>query len=281
MKMAFRSVLLLLPIVFFSSVFADDANIRAKAMGNIYLAEEKPDMTGLGITEKLGTSIDLGLSFYDETGKVVHLRDFFHAKKPVIISLAYYQCPMLCGVVLNGLVDGLKGLDWTPGKEFTLINVSFDTREKFALAAEKKRNLIDALGKPEAATGWHFLTSEESQIKTLATQLGFGYRWNENEKQFAHGAGIFVLTPEGKLSRVLYGIQYKPSDLRLSLLEAANGKIGTIVDRIVLFCYSYNPQTRQYSVVLTRVMQAGAIVTVLILGAFIAFTRMRELRGSS
>lgn len=281
MKMAFASVLLFLSVSLFSGAFADDANVRAKAMGNQYLAEKKPDMTGLGITEKLGNRIDLNLSFFDETGKVVQLKDYFTAKKPVIISLAYYQCPMLCGVVLNGLVDGIKGLTWTPGKEFTMINISFDTREKFALAAEKKKNLMDALGKPGAAAGWHFLTSDESQIKTLASQLGFGYRWDENEKQFAHGAGIFVLTPEGKLSRVLYGIQYKPSDLRLSLLEAANGKIGTIVDRIVLFCYSYNPQTRQYSVVLTRVMQAGAIVTVLILGAFIAFTRMRELRGSS
>src|SRR5690606_26057269 len=119
----------------------------------------------------------------------------------------------------------------------------------------------------------------ESQIKSLATQLGFGYRWDENEKQYAHGAGIFVLTPEGKLSRVLYGIQYRPSDLRLSLLEASNGKIGTIVDRILLFCYSYNPQLRQYSVTVMKVVQLGAIVTVLLLGIFIGLARVRELKG--
>jgi protein SCO1/2 len=154
--------------------------------------------------------------------------------------------------------------------------VSFDPKEKFELAAAKKKNLVEALGKPEAAAGWHFLTGEENQIKALADQLGFGYRWDEKEKQYAHGAGIFVLTPEGKLSRVLYGIQYRPSDLRLSLLEASNGKIGTIVDRILLFCFSYNPHLRQYSVTATRVLQLGAIVTMLLLGGFIAFSLRRE-----
>lgn len=264
------------------SAFAEDGRqLSVKAAANQRMAEKGPDLTGAGITEKLGESVDLNLSFLNEEGKAVRLGDFFAAKKPVIISLAYYECPMLCGVVLNSIVDGLKGLDWTPGKEFTLVNVSFDPREKFTLAAEKKKNLVEALGRPEAAAGWHFLTGEENQIKSLATQLGFGYRWDENEKQYAHGAGIFVLTPEGKLSRVLYGIQYKPSDLRLSLLEASNGKIGTIIDRIILFCFSYNTKMRTYSVALYRLVQVGSVVTVLMLGAFIAFSRMREIRGSS
>lgn len=261
------------------SAYASDLSVKAQAIQK--MAEKGPDLTGVGITEKLGEQVDLGLQFTNEEGKVVRLGDFFTSKKPVVISLAYYECPMLCGVVLNGLVDGLKGMTWTPGNEFTVLNLSFDPKEKFDLAAAKKKNMIEALGKPNAAAGWHFLTGEENQIKTLATQLGFGYRWDENEKQYAHGAGIFVLTPEGKLSRVLYGIQYRPSDLRLSLLEASNGKIGTIIDRIVLFCFSYNPKLRQYSLVLYRVVQIGFIVTVLMLGAFIAFTRMRELRGSS
>lgn len=258
-------------------VSADDSGLSAKAQGNLNLAEKGPDMTGIGITEKLGESIDLNLEFTNEVGQSVRLGDYFAAKKPVIISLAYYECPMLCGIVLNAVVDGLKGLDWSPGKEFTLINVSIDPKEKFDLAATKKKNLIEALGKPEVAAGWHFLTGEENPIKTLATQLGFGYRWDEKEKQYAHGAGIFVLTPEGKLSRILYGIQYRPSDLRLSLLEASSGKIGTIIDRLILFCYAYNPVTRQYSMMLTRVMQIGAIVTTLLLGAFIAVARKREL----
>jgi protein SCO1/2 len=256
-----------------------DAPLSAKAVGNQKMAEKAPDFTGIGITENMGAQIDLNLAFTDETGKAVQLRNYFSEKKPVIISMAYYECPMLCGVVLNAMVDGVKEMTWVPGREFTMVNVSIDPREKSDLASEKKKNLVAALGKPEAAAGWHFLTGEESQIKSLATQLGFGYRWDENDKQYAHGAGIFVLTPEGKLSRVLYGVQYRPSDLRLSLLEASNGKIGTIIDRIILFCYAYNPHLRQYSMTLTRVMQLGAVVTVLLLGVFIGLARAREVSG--
>lgn len=269
------------PFFSLSATAEDGTNLSAKAQANQRMAEKAPDLTGVGITDKLGGQVDLDLHFFNEEGKAVRLGDFFAAKKPVIISLAYYECPMLCGVVLNAMVDGFKDLAWTPGKEFTVLNLSFDPKEKFNLAAEKKKNIIESLGKPDAAAGWHFLTGDENEIKSLASQLGFGYRWDENEKQYAHGAGIFVLTPEGKLSRVLYGIQYRPSDLRLSLLEASSGKIGTIIDRIILFCFSYNTTTRQYSLVLYRVVQVGALVTVLIVGAFIAFMRMREIRGSS
>jgi protein SCO1/2 len=258
------------------SAFANPAD---KAAGAEALAEKGPDLTGVGITEKLGTQIDLNHTFIDETGKTVRIGDFFASKRPVILSFAYYQCPMLCGVVLNALVDGIRELSWTPGKEFTLINLSFDPKEKFDLAAAKKKNLIEALGKPGAGAGWHFLTGEENQIKSLAGELGFGYRWDEKEKQYAHGAGIFVLTPDGKLSRVIYGIQYRPSDLRLSLLEASNGKIGTIVDRILLFCFSYNPHLRQYSLSVTRVLRVGAVLTMLLLGGFIALSRMREMKS--
>lgn len=277
MKTVSRRVALSLFLVFSSApAFASRAD---KAAGNQALAEKGPDLTGVGITEKLGAQVNLDRTFTDESGKSVRLGDFFSSKRPVIISLAYYECPMLCGVVLNALVDGMKELTWTPGKEFTVVNLSFDPKEKFELAAAKKKNLVEALGKPEAAAGWHFLTGEENQIKSLADELGFGYRWDEKEKQYAHGAGIFVLTPEGKLSRVLYGIQYRPSDLRLSLLEASNGKIGTIIDRILLFCFSYNPVLRQYSVAVMRVLQVGAVLTILLLGGFIAFARMREIRN--
>ncbi len=250
-----------------------------KEAGTLAAADKGPDLTGVGITEKLGSQIGLDHTFTDETGKTVRLGDFFQAKRPVIVSLAYYQCPMLCGVVLNALVDGMKEMSWTPGKEFTLINLSFDPKEKFDLAAKKKKNLVEALGKPGAGAGWHFLTGEENQIKSLAGELGFGYRWDEKEKQYAHGAGIFVLTPDGKLSRVIYGIQYRPSDLRLSLLEASNGKIGTIVDRILLFCFSYNPHLRQYSLSITRVLRVGAVLTMLLLGGFIALSKMREMKS--
>jgi protein SCO1/2 len=253
----------------------------AKSVGAQNAASKAPDLTGVGITEKLGTQINLATEFTDEEGRKVRIGDFFTSKKPVLLSFAYYECPMLCGVVLNAMVDGVKEMTWTPGNQFTMVNVSIDSREKPELAKAKKKNLVEALGKPEAAAGWHFLTGQESQINALASELGFGYRWDENEKQFAHGAGIFVLTPEGKLSRVLYGIQYRASDLRLALLEASNGKIGSIIDRILLFCYSYNPQLRRYSVTLMRVMQLGAIVTIVLLGIFIGFSRRRETREVS
>ncbi|MBS1961583.1 MAG: SCO family protein [Bdellovibrionales bacterium] len=262
-----------------SVVFSAFGSGADKAAGLAAQNEKGPDMSGVGITDKLGGSIDLGLKFTDETGKSVRLGDFFAAKRPVIISMAYYQCPMLCGVILNALVDGMKELAWTPGKEFALVNVSIDPREKPELAATKKKNLVEALGKPEAAAGWHFLTGEENQIKALAGELGFGYRWDEKEKQFAHGAGIFVLTPDGKISRVLYGIQYRASDLRLSLLEASNGKIGTIIDRILLFCFSYNTHLRQYSLTVTRVLQVAFVAVVLVLGGFIAISRRREMKS--
>ena len=268
-----NSLILALVLVFASASFADLPAVSAKAQGNLNLADKGPDLTGVGITENLGITINPETQFTDDTGKKVRIGDYFAAKRPVIISFAYYECPMLCGVVLNALVDGMKEMKWTPGKEFEVNNVSFEEKEKFDLAAAKKKNLIQGLGKPEAAAGWHFLTGEESQIKTLASELGFGYRWDEKEKQFAHGAGIFVLTPEGKLSRILYGIQYRASDLKLSLVEASNGKVGTIMDRIVLFCFSYNTKLRQYSLALTRVVQVGAIITILLLGGFIAFTK--------
>jgi protein SCO1/2 len=272
-------VLGLVILALFLMPSAGRADGAAKESGSLMLADKGPDLTGVGITEKLGSKIDLNHTFFDETGKKVRLGDFFAAKRPVILSLAYYECPMLCGVILNALVDGMKGLDWTPGKEFALVNVSFDPREKFDLAAAKKKNLIAALGKPEAAAGWHFLTGEENQIKSLASELGFGYRWDEKEKQFEHAAGIFVLTPDGKISRVLYGIQYRPSDLRLALLEASNGKIGTVVDRILLFCFHYNSNLRKYSVTVMKVVQIGAVLTTLLLGGFIAFARAREKRN--
>jgi len=234
-------------------------------------ASEKPkELDGVGITEKLGESVSIqDLVFKNEDGQEVPFSTYFQTKKPVILTLAYYSCPALCGIVLNALTDGMKGMDWTAGNQFQVVNVSIDPRETPELAKEKKENYVRALGKPEAAAGWHFLTGQENQIKTLASQVGFGYRYDENKKEFAHGAGIFVLTPEGKVSRVLYGIQYRPTDLKLALLEASSGKIGTIIDRIVLFCYSYDPQLRKYSMVFTRVLQAGALLTTLVLGLYL------------
>jgi len=226
-------------------------------------------LEGIQIKEKLGQSIAIqDFKFTDETGAVVPLSTYFHQGKPVILSFSYYECPSLCGVVLNGLTDGMKGMNWVAGNQFQAINVSIDPKEKSDLAATKKKAFVEALGKPEAASGWHFLVGEEDQIRGLAEQAGYGYRYDEASKEYLHSAGVFILTPEGKISRILYGIQYRPNDMKLSLVEASSGKVGTILDRIILFCYSYDPVLHKYSVVFQRVMQLAAFLTILIVGIY-------------
>lgn len=238
------------------------------------------ELKDVGIIEKSGSSVLLNdLVFKDETGAKVSFSKYFNqGSKPVILVLAYYECPNLCTFVLNGLVDAMKGLDWVPGKQFEVVTVSINPRETPELAKAKKASYLASLGKPEAADGWHFLTGEESQIRKLSNAVGFGYKWIEEEKQYAHSAAIYVTTPDGRLSRYLYGIEYKPQDLKLSLLEASNGKIGTVIERLLLFCYRYNPQTHKYSVYLTQLMQAGGFGTVVVFGGYLAVFWRRQRR---
>lgn len=234
-----------------------------------------------GIIEKLGTQVTVGeLRFKDEGGQSVLLGNYFNQGRPVLLNLIYFECPSLCSFVLNGLLDTLKGLSWVPGREFDIVTVSIDPREGPELASKKKSSYLESLGKPEAAKGWHFLTGEENQIKSLASQVGFGYTYDEKEKQYAHSAGLFVLTPGGQLSRLLYGIEYKPRDLRLALMEAAEGKIGTVVDRFLLFCYRYDPNSRSYSVYLFNVMRVAAAVTVLVMAMAFGVVWLKQKRAN-
>jgi protein SCO1/2 len=244
------------------------------------LGANVPDeLQGIGVTEHLGDQVAVaGARFKDETGRDVSLADFFHAGRPVVLSLVYYGCPNLCTFQLNGMVEALKKLAWTPGKEFELVNVSIDPREKPELAAAKKAAYLAEYGRPEAASGWHFLTGTEEQVRKLAAQVGFGYRFVKEENQFAHAAAAYVLTPDGKISRYLYGITYPIQDLRLSLVEASSGKVGTVVDRLLLFCYRYDPHTRRYSLYLERVMQAGCGGTVIAFGGYLSLFWRRERR---
>jgi len=233
-----------------------------------------------GIIEKLGAQVTVGeLKFKDEAGQSVLLGQYFNRGKPVLLNLIYFECPSLCSFVLNGLLDTLKGLSWIPGREFDIVTVSIDPREGPELASKKKARYLENLGKPEASPGWHFLTGEENQIKSLASQVGFGYTYDEKEKQYAHSAGLFVLTPGGQISRLLYGIEYKPRDLRLALMEAAEGRIGTVVDRFLLFCYRYDPNSRSYSVYLFNVMRAAAAVTVLVMAMAFGVVWLKHKRA--
>ncbi len=233
----------------------------------------------VGIDQKLNGQTPLDLTFRDETGRSVQLREYF-GQKPVILSLVYYECPMLCTQVLNGLLRGLQNIPLDVGKQFNVVAVSFNPREKPALAALKKKVYVGLYGRPGASQGWHFLTGDEAPIKELAKAAGFRYAYDPESGQYAHATGIMVLTPEGKFSRYFYGIDYPSRDLRLSLVEASAGKIGSRIDQVLLFCYHYDPKTGKYGLVVANVIRAAGLGTVLALGAFMLamFRRERKVR---
>jgi protein SCO1/2 len=216
----------------------------------------------------LNQQAPLDLNFRDENGTTVRLGEYF-GRKPVILSLVYYDCPMLCTMVENGLLQSLKDLKFSVGKEFDVITVSFDPHDRPRIAAAKKAIYAGLYGRRGASQGWHFLTGEEASIRELTRAVGFHYNYDPETRQYAHATAIMVLTPQGKLSRYLYGIQYPSWDLRLALVEASANKIGSPVDGFLLFCCQYNPITGKYGLIIARVIQAAGLITILSLGTFI------------
>lgn len=249
--------------------------------GSSAWAQEVPkELQEVGIEEKLGVQVDIAqLHFQDETGREVPLATYFQSGRPVLLTLVYYECANLCNFLLNGLTDTLKKFPWTPGHEFEIVTVSINPKEKPPLGASKKASYVESYGRLGAAQGWHFLTGQEPDILKLADQVGFKYRYDPRDQQYAHSAAIFILTPEGKVSRYLYGIEYALKDLKMSLLEASSGKIGTVIDRFLLFCYRYDEKTRKYSLYLTKVMQAGSAGTMVIFGGYLAIFWRRQRWG--
>jgi len=240
-----------------------DAQLASDPMQSVGVRPEL--LKQVGIDQKLNQSIPLNLTFRDENGQAVQLAQFF-GQKPVILTLVYYNCPMLCTQVLNGVESGLKELPTDIGKQFEVVTISIDPTESHVLAKVKQEMYVGMYGRRGAAQGWHFLTGDEPQIKQLADAVGFRYAYDPDTKQFAHASAIMLLTPEGKISRYFYGIQFPSRDLRLGLVEASEGKIGTPVDQVLLFCYHYDPATGKYGLLISRVIQAGGALTVLILG---------------
>jgi protein SCO1/2 len=233
----------------------------------------------VGITDKRGTKVDLDhLSFRNEAGQLVTLGSFFHQGKPVLLTMAYYECPNLCGLMFNGMVSSLKILDWVPGNQFQIVNVSINPKEGPELASKKKASLIRALGKPEAAAGWHFLTGDQPMIEKLASQIGYGFKYDPEGKQYAHASGVFVMTPEGKISQILYGIEFLPKDLKFAMIEASRGQVGSVVERLVMFCYRYNPGSHSYSLYVFRIMEVAAGVTLLIVALWLGLFWLRQRR---
>lgn len=236
----------------------------------------RPDLLkDVGVDQKLNQSVPLKLTFRDEHGKPVELTQYF-GQKPVILSLVYYNCPMLCTQVLNGLESSLKLIPMDIGKQFDVLTVSIDPTERPVLAEAKQALYTGLYGRPNAAQGWHFLTGDEQQIRQLANAVGFRYAYDPGSKQFAHASAIMVLTPEGKISRYFYGIQFPSRDLRLGLVEASAGKIGTPVDQVLLFCYHYDPSTGKYGLLISRLIQAAGAVTVLAIGGLILVLYRKE-----
>jgi protein SCO1/2 len=235
------------------------------------------DLEGVGITEHLDEQIPLDLEFKNSDGRTVRLGEFFDQDRPVLLSLIYYRCPMLCTLVLNGMVDALKESDLVPGTDFDLLTVSFDPVETPTLARLKKQTYLQEYGVPEAGTSWHFLVGDQDAVSVLTEAVGFRYRWNDERKEFAHQAAIYVLTPDGKISRYLYGIMFEPKTLRLSLIEAGRGQIGSPLDQIILYCFHYDANSGKYSLAAMNIMRVAGILTVLVLGSTLS---VQWLRGS-
>jgi len=233
----------------------------------------------IGFDQNIGDVVPLDASFRDEGGRAVRLGDYF-ARRPVVMVFAYYECPMLCTLAINGLASALSTLSLTAGQDFDVVIVSFDPRDTSAAAAAKKAAYLKRYNRPGAEAGWHFLSGDRESIDRVAKAAGFRYAWDAATQQFAHPAGAIVLTPEGRLARYLFGIEYGPRDLRFALVEASAGNVGSRVDALLLYCYHYDPITGRYGFAVMQAVRLGGAATVLALGTFI-FVMLRRERGSA
>ncbi len=234
-----------------------------------------PLLREIGIDQKLNTQVPLELSFRDEEGRSVRLGDYF-GKKPVVMALVYYECPMLCTQVLNGLASALQVLEFDAGREFNVVLVSIDPKETPQLAAAKKKSYLERYQRSGAAAGWHLLTGEQAAIERLAQSVGFRYAYDPKTGQYAHAAAIMVLTPEGRIAQYYYGIEYPPRDLRLGLIEASRERIGSVADRILLYCYHYDPAKGRYGAVAMNILRLAGVATILVLGTFVFVSLRRD-----
>lgn len=228
-----------------------------------------------GFDQKLNAQIPLDLEFRDEQGQTVKLGDYF-GQKPVLLNLVYFNCPMLCTLVLNGVVDAARQVSFMPGQDYEILTISFNAEEGPELAQGKKQAYLKDLNRPGAEQGWHFLTGDEAAIKALTETVGFKYAWDEKRKEFAHASGIMVVTPSGRLSHYLYGVVYAPRDYRLALVEASSGRIGNPVDQLMLFCYHYDPVAGKFSTAVMSLVRVGCLATIGAMALFLFVMFRRE-----
>jgi protein SCO1/2 len=237
-----------------------------------------PQLKGVGFKQHLNERLPLDATFTDDNGQQVALGQLFRGR-PVILAFVYYQCPMLCTQVMNGLSSALKVMPFTAGKDYDVVLVSFDPRDTPAIAAGKKRAHLEYWSAERDASSWHLLSGDEPSIRRTTAAAGFTYQWDARTEQFAHVSGVLVATPEGRLSRYFYGVEFSPKELRLALVESGQGKIGSAIDELLLYCFHYNPESGRYGLIVMNVIRLGGLVTVLAMGGFILLMRRREVRG--
>jgi len=274
-SLGFSLILVLVLILGSSSAFCYPiSNQSAKSA-----SELAPELQEIGIAETLGSQLDLSIEVTKEDGTQVPLSYFFNKNKPVMLSFVYFNCPGLCSLHLNGVLDGMKELDWSAGKEFQFLTVSFDSKEGPDLAMAKKRNYLEKYNRIQASDGWHFLTASQAEIDKLTQALGFKYRWDEASQEWAHSSAAIFLSPTGKVTRYLHGVLFEPDQLRLALNEAVAGKIGTVVDRLIWYCFKYDPQQSKYVIYAFRLVQLGGGLIVLVLAFMLIPIWMRERKS--
>jgi protein SCO1 len=242
--------------------------------------QQAAPVSGAEITERLGQSVTIDSIFLvNETGDTLSMAEILIPGKPIILNMGYFDCPKLCGLVTNGMLAGMKQTIWTPGNEYQVLTISLDPNEGYELAAEKRQNYLKSFDRPGAETGWSFLTGSDANLNELMKQTGFGFVWDESSEQFIHAAALVVLSPEGVITRYLYGIQFPELQLRNALYEAADGKVGSTIDKIVLYCFEYDPFSNSYVPQAINMMKLGGLVTMLGLGIFLGLFWLRERRA--
>ena len=282
----FRRILNLRPLMLMAAggvllFAASDAPANFK--GDPYPRVDAPNvmpraLDQVGIDQKLGDTIPLDTVFRDESGNEVRLGSLI-GPRPIILTLVYYKCPMLCTMVLNDLVRTLRPMEMDIGKDFDILTVSFDPTETSELSNAKKKQYIRELNHPGAEANWHFLTGSPQSIHKLTDAVGFHYTWDEKAKQFAHASGIIILTPQGKIARYFFGIQYAPKDVRLSLVEASGNRVGSVADQVLLYCFHYDPSTGKYGFIVARALHIGGVLTILALGVLLVMLFRHERRA--
>lgn len=241
-------------------------------------------LQNIGIEQKLGEQLPLDTVFKDENGRAVKLGEYFSKERPVVLALVYYECPMLCNEVLNGLTGSLKGISFDAGKEFDVVAISFDAREneKPELTKNKKAAYVERYGRPGSEKGWHFLTGEQASIDAVTKAAGFKYQWDEKSNQFAHAGGIMIVTPDGKMSRYFYGIDYSPKDVKFGIMESAESKVGNPAEKLLLYCFHYDPASGKYGLAILNVIRLGGIATLMGLGAmfFVLWRKNKKVKNT-